>query len=331
MSTSRAKHHSEQLQSPLFPIPRELRDEIYEYYMLENDGHHYDSATRILFHQPPSVSPRQAVPLGLRITCRRTAEELKNVAPQNLHFYARFSVADGSECMGVSSRAGRFKCCKSRQSHVSLDIALTKYALVLCYVERQKCRMLVCVASLLRPEDFVDLFAHHLSMQGWFKAPLQRAMTHKSDELGASEDFGEDILSQAFGDALQHALVLVKNRNPANFAELACRTFSTDICPMKYVANGIRQSNPFREGALSTVYHWQYAPWCMPNDAELSKLEALLCQPGDFNHQLPMTNQGVSAHFQAAHERWFFSEAAVAIDFCKFHLGCTLGMHNRVP
>jgi hypothetical protein len=188
MSTSRAKHHSEQLQSPLFRMPRELRDEIYEYYMLENDGNHYNSATRILFHQPPSVSPRQAVPLGLRITCRRTAE------------------------------------------------------------------------------------------------------------LGASEDFGEDILSQTFGDALQHALVLVKNRNPAKFAELACRTFGTDICPMKYVANGIRQSNPFREGALSTVYHWQYAPWCMPNDAELSKLEALLCQPGDFNHQLPMTNQGVSAH-----------------------------------
>jgi hypothetical protein len=61
----------------------------------------------------------------------------------------------------------------------------------------------------------------HSSMQGWFKVPLQRAMTHKSDELGASEDFGEDILSQAFGDALQHALVLVKNLNPAKFAELA--------------------------------------------------------------------------------------------------------------
>jgi hypothetical protein len=61
----------------------------------------------------------------------------------------------------------------------------------------------------------------HSSMQWWFKVPLQRAMTHKSDELGASEDFGEDILSQAFGDALQHALVLVKNLNPAKFAELA--------------------------------------------------------------------------------------------------------------
>jgi hypothetical protein len=131
MTTSRAKHHSEQLQLPLFRIPRELRDEIYQYYMLENDGHHYDSATGIIFYQPPSASPRQAVPLGLRITCRRAAEELKNVAPQNLHFYARYSVADGSEYMAVSSRAGRFKYCKLPHSHVLPQLALTKDAIVL--------------------------------------------------------------------------------------------------------------------------------------------------------------------------------------------------------
>jgi hypothetical protein len=84
-------------------------------------------------------------------------------------------------------------------------------------------------------------------------------MIQKSDELGASEDVGEDILSQAFSDALKHALVLAKNRNPTRFAELACMTFGKSICPITYASYGIHRSNLFREGAISAIYHWQPA------------------------------------------------------------------------
>ena len=176
---------------------------------------------------------------------------------------------------------------------------------------------------MLQHEDFLDLYTRYPSVKMYFNAPLRRAMANRTDELGAPEDSGQDILGQTFSDALQHALVLAKTRNPVEFAKLACTTFGIGDCPIRRVALRITQVNIFAEGALSEIFHWMPAPWSLPEDSELSKIEALICQPGDSDTQLPTTDEGVlyfpdtADHLAAAHTRWFFSAAAIAIDFCK--------------
>ena len=112
MTAPKTKYYSAQLQSPLFRLPREVRDVIYEYYLLENDGYHFDSETGKLLYHKPSISPKQVVRLGLRITCRIAAEEMKDSAFGNVHFYPKRSLDDGGEYMNVRSRAGRFRCCQ---------------------------------------------------------------------------------------------------------------------------------------------------------------------------------------------------------------------------
>ena len=114
MTAPRTNYYSAQLQSPLFRLPREVRDAIYEQYVLGEDGYHYDSDTGTMLY---STEPKQTVRLGLIITCRIAHEELKNMVFRKLHFSAHLSHNDGRSYMGLSSRAGRFKCSKYRRGH----------------------------------------------------------------------------------------------------------------------------------------------------------------------------------------------------------------------
>ncbi|KAI4932513.1 hypothetical protein J4E85_002911 [Alternaria conjuncta] len=287
MTAPKTKYYSAQLQSPLFRLPREVRDVIYEYYLLENDGYHYDSEIDKLLYHKPSISPKQVVRLGLRITCRIAAEEMRDSAIGKIHFYPKRSFNDGKE-----------------------------------YMNRQKCRILVCAAELLHPDDLVDIDSQFPTVKHWFHAPLNQAVTHRTDELGTSDDSCKEVLSQSFSDALQHALVLAKNRHPSRFAELTRETFGLGDCPIRSSTLGFVQNNLFVQGALSDIYHWHPTPWSIPGDKELSKLERLICEPGDLDNLLPTTDEGVfyfpdiTEHFHAARYRWYFSAAAVAIEFC---------------
>lgn len=84
------------------------------------------------------------------------------------------------------------------------------------------------------------------------------------------------------------------------------------------------ENNFFVEGAVSDVYSWRPKPWWIPNDCEISKLESLLCQPGQADDGGRITDDGIryfhdmTAHLRARNTRWHFSAAAVAIDFCKY-------------
>jgi hypothetical protein len=170
-----------------------------------------------MLYQTPSVLPRETVRLGLMITCRIAAEETKNLAFQKLTFRARRSEDDGSEYMKVRSLAGRLKICKYYcLKACSLGINVWP---VLRYLERQKCRMLVCVAELLQHEEFVDLNMRYPSVKQWFGQPLRQAVALQIDNLGAQfspleGDLDYDILNHTFSDALQHALVLARNQDP---------------------------------------------------------------------------------------------------------------------
>jgi len=109
MTAPRTNYYSAQLQSPLFRLPREVRDAIYAYYSLGQDGYHYDSETGKMLY---TVEPRQTVHLGLMITCRIAHEELKHIVFRKLQFKTHHSYDEDLSYMGVRSRAGRFKCSK---------------------------------------------------------------------------------------------------------------------------------------------------------------------------------------------------------------------------
>jgi hypothetical protein len=152
--------------------------------------------------------------------------------------------------------------------------------------------MLIIAMELSQQEDFNDLYTRFPSVRGWLDTPLRLSVARRSDELDSSEGFSKDIANQAFGDALQYALLLAKNRNPTKFARLACETFGLGDCPIKDAA-WLEQSNLFVEGALYEIFTWDPKPWIVPTDHELTKLEALICQPGDTDDRLPATDDGV--------------------------------------
>jgi hypothetical protein len=107
MTAQKVQHYSAQLQSPLFRLPCEIRDVIYDYC---DDGYHYDSETGKMLNQSPLTTPQQVVRLGLIITWRIAAEDLKHHVFQEVHFRTHSSFNDGHDYMGVCSRAGRFRC-----------------------------------------------------------------------------------------------------------------------------------------------------------------------------------------------------------------------------
>ncbi|KAI4623519.1 hypothetical protein J4E80_003329 [Alternaria sp. BMP 0032] len=68
---------NEQNESLLFRLPRELRDEVYHYYVLEEDGYHHDATSDKL--RQASGRP---INLSLQYTCKKTATEMKGLALQ---------------------------------------------------------------------------------------------------------------------------------------------------------------------------------------------------------------------------------------------------------
>lgn len=74
---------------------------------------------------------------------------------------------------------------------------------------------------------------------------------------------------------------------------------------------------------MHEVYKWRPPVWHIPREDELSALEALLCRPGDFDTQLPVTSDGEyfylhgRKNFDLRGRQWFFSAAAVATEYCK--------------
>lgn len=87
---------NEQNESLLFRLPRELRDEIYHYYVLEEDGYHHDATSDKL--RQASGRP---INLSLQYTCKKTATEMEGLALQvnRVTFRTKLEVPEpDSEC-----------------------------------------------------------------------------------------------------------------------------------------------------------------------------------------------------------------------------------------
>ena len=74
-SNNRIDLYAAQFQSSLFKLPRELRDEIYEYCSLEENDYFHGIATGKLF-----LANREPTDLRLMYTCRAVAREMKGVS-----------------------------------------------------------------------------------------------------------------------------------------------------------------------------------------------------------------------------------------------------------
>jgi hypothetical protein len=97
--------YTAQSQSPLFTLPRELRDEIYEYYSLEENGYFHDIATGKL-----SLTKQEPIDLRFMYTCRAVAKEMQDVALRtNTVTFTTGDIEDHEGLHGLLSRAGRYK------------------------------------------------------------------------------------------------------------------------------------------------------------------------------------------------------------------------------
>ena len=78
------------MQSPLFRLPRELRDRIYHFYVYEPEGYHFDFESR-KFRAPGNRS----IDLALSLTSRTVAAEMHHLALESnvLHFTTGYSEA----------------------------------------------------------------------------------------------------------------------------------------------------------------------------------------------------------------------------------------------
>ena len=109
MTTPKTKYILGQTQSPFFRLPREIRDTIYKYYAQSRPRYVYDKDTAKLRYSDASA---QAEGLGLMITCKIAANEMKHVAFQNIEFSTLCSANDGAEFQQLRSRVARFSQCK---------------------------------------------------------------------------------------------------------------------------------------------------------------------------------------------------------------------------
>ncbi|KAI4701489.1 hypothetical protein J4E81_003229 [Alternaria sp. BMP 2799] len=119
-----------------------------------------------------------------------------------------------------------------------------------------------------------------------------------------------DVVFQACIDALLFALNRANTRNPERFKELIDGVFGHGLCP---VGSWRDQDNIFLKGSLGELLSWRPDPWWIPEDADLSRMEILLCNQTD-----PKPARAVDPevyHSSVSKFRCYFAAAAVAIDY----------------
>jgi hypothetical protein len=109
MTKPKTNYYLGQTQSPFFRLPREIRDTIYEYYGDGRREYAYNKDTNKHFYQDASA---KAESLGLMITCKIAAEEMKHTAFQKPSFSTCCSEDGGEEFKGIRSLLDPMYCCR---------------------------------------------------------------------------------------------------------------------------------------------------------------------------------------------------------------------------
>lgn len=276
-----------QHQSALFRLPRELRDRIYGFYVYEEKGYVHGFESNKL-----RCSNGTAISLALMYTCKVAAEELDGLALQlnTITFRCGYSERDQGEFRGMKSRAGRFHCMRN-------------------YVKDTKMTMLLHAAHCFTQEMQNEVARRYPNVAHWFGEPYQFGRDNMvSWKLSGWCDLWEKDTPVEFEDALQCALELASTHK--DFGHLTSRACGAQVEDGSYIGNKWR--NYFIEDSSHTVMKWNPQPWAMPDEAELSTMEALLTEPLKLEHF-----EDTDFHRYHSKMKWYFSATATAVGFLR--------------
>ncbi|KAI4658919.1 uncharacterized protein J4E79_006679 [Alternaria viburni] len=279
----------DQLQSPLFRLPRELRDNIYEHYAHDEKGLFYDYASNKMRYESQNKHQDKN---ALTRCCKQAAEEMKGVAKRanTLTFLPARSHRDGVEFNNLDSKAGRFERLLQLSRRMKMHI--------LHHVAQDGC---------VTPTIVDRVAAQFPGISRYYRA-VYSAIRHGRDlyaqnSVSRSDHTWRWQTSATLCDAIQYTLDLASS-HPA-FEDAAARASSSP-----YMCHGMMP--PFLPGSHNIVLAWKPNWWLIPTESDLT-LESYLADPSrrDLIGEIdPRSEPMVPV-------AWYFSATSLAINFLK--------------
>ena len=256
-----------QQQSPLLRLPRELRDEIYDYYAYDEEGLAYDYPSRTLNYA-------SGAELSLPLTCKMVANEMKgtHLRVNTITFVPCCSETDEDRICERRSIAGRFE-------YLLYSARLTKLIMLNCAAE--------CVTEDIIEKVIEAYPAVRDAFRSFFHANRPGfGLVH----ITWSAHIPRDIFTTSFCDAVQYALDLTSPH--PKFQELISKACEL---PQDYPCG----ESSFIPGSHQQVLDWRPDLWLIPSHDDLSPMEELLnvaqCPRADCVKRHPRINFYFSA------------------------------------
>jgi hypothetical protein len=320
-----------QRQSLLFRLPRELRDQIYQAYVFEEHGYLYDFATKKMRVRNSSTTNSRAhygICQNLRITCKLAAKETRGLALQMnlLTFETGFSEdTEKVDDRSSLSPAGRFRC--------ALDYYHLTKILILSYATD---------LNLLSPEilqqvskRFPDLGQRfeqiYTTIRRW-PGNDERLISSWDELLLWVGDFTSwpcQPVLEAFSEVASLALELVKTSNTTGYHAAITKAFADGRPTIFECLEGSPWRHYFTPGSESAITSMQLLDfWSMPTPTRLTEVESCLTRPrtkyeinviqSESERHIPSLRwdfEDVDFRHSSENTRWYFSAAAVALQF----------------
>jgi hypothetical protein len=241
----------------LFKLPREIRDNIYAYYVHDENGVHYQLAN----DGSGCMLQSNKMPLNtsLKSTCSRVALEMKSLSiyTNTIHFFPG----------------------NKHSTHCAMLSDALRFKRLLEAVNAAKWHMLLLCRSMVRLPKIIDEAARVHSapdFKDFFQA-LRDGLGEPMHAFRAGRWYsGHEKYSLASRSALQYALNLA-SKEP-QFEELI-REEST--FPLRDPEAMMQHHSKFIRGVHSALLDWNPAPWSIPKDEDLFILESMLWNRDD--------------------------------------------------
>ncbi|KAI4696614.1 uncharacterized protein J4E88_000791 [Alternaria novae-zelandiae] len=278
----------DQLQSPLFRLPRELRDNIYEHYAHDENGVFYDYASDKLRYETQEKHQEMT---ALTRCCKQAAEEMKDAA-MRANTLTFFPVRSDQDCISVKdldSKAGRLE-------------RLTQSA------RRMKMHMLHFVAKgeCVTPEMVDQVATRFPGISRCYRKAY--SAIKEGNELYTTFGVNQTDYSwrwqtsATFCDALQYTLELASSHPKFDH-------FIAESIVSPYTSRGMMP--PFTPGCQNALLTWKPDLALIPTETDLA-LESFLADP------LPRdTDRRVTWDEPIVPLAWYFSATTVAVDYLK--------------
>jgi len=266
-----------QHQSPLFRLPRELRDAIYAYYAFEEEGYVYDRAAG-------GLHPASGRKLHLMDTCVATAREMLGaILRTNTITITPSSVEVCQDSVrGLNSRAARFEC-------LLHDVRWTKII------------MLHYVAYCATDNILDQVVERYPSIDPIFRAAFHAIRCGRDLQfISEYPHQHQDCFSASFHEAVHYMLELTSSH--PSFDWLIAKA-----CSDRRFHIGDRPA--FVNGSHRKILNWKPCLWSIPSDEDLASMERYLANP-----KYSKSSDRAQGYRNI---RWYFSATAVFLDLLR--------------